>query len=233
MTRFILRRFGTSWLLIVLPLLLLMFGCDEAGTSTDGGGSGGGAVANDPSEVDFDASVPAIENALTNLPPEYAYISLFSDLFFDIFVVYVEYWDGTETYAYGTTTITVDHDGDVWTWTYIDSVSLDTIVYRIEKTSAGWVFSWTINGVLYLSGSIADDGLTGEIIFYDIDTEETVFLYQLTTIAGPYAIQVTAVSYTDGVPGDSLLIQTTNNGSSGTWAYRDVSHPVNNASGSW
>ena len=121
----------------------------------------------------------------------------------------------------------------MWIWTYTDSSTGESIEYRVESTSSGWSFTWTINGEDYVTGTISTDGLTGSVNYFNPDTGEKVFSYNFGPYSGSYALEIVATSYSSNTKVVEVVIRTSSDGSTGTWTYTDYNDGTNNDSGSW
>lgn len=226
-------RIGALLVVLVLMGAILLAGCDNAGAG--GGGGDDGGEASDPSEVEFDATYDALLGASANMEEPASTYVISAQLFYELFVGIIEAWDGQQgTYTYGEITITVTEENGVWIWTFTDTASDpdEVMVFRVEQTSSGWDFSWTINGDTYLDGSISSDGLTGDLTIYDPSTDTVLFTFEWGS-GTTYDLQFTISVYDGGDLSETLVIETTLDGSVGTWVYTNIDVPADNADGFW
>lgn len=216
----------------VLTLLLVFNGCNGNGAGSD---SGGGSDV-DPRDADFDAAYTTLENAWSSISaqnPTAGSSIIFGSLFFQVFATYIEAWDGANSYSYGSITITVMESNGLYIWTYTDTSTGDSHEYRLEWSGSVWEFSWRLNGQLYVSGTISNDGLAGTITFFDETTGDKVFEYVIGPDSGGYDLEIVAASYSGENKTDEVVVRTNIGGASGVWNYTDLYDSSNNDSGSW
>jgi len=219
-------RVGVVLITGIISAAILFSGCSSDGA--EGGGS-----TTDPRNVDFDAVYNTLNTASGNISnSSIGSYAISYNYFFTIFSAYVEEWDGSSSYTYGSVSVEVTEYNGVWIWTYTDSSTGESIEYRVESTSSGWSFTWTINGEEYVAGTISTDGLTGSVNYFDPDSGEKVFSYTFGSYSGSYALEIVATSYSSSSKVTEVVIRTSSDGSTGTWTYTDY-NGTNDGSGSW
>lgn len=147
--------------------------------------------------------------------------------------------DSPSTYVYddGEVSYTIEwtRTDSTWCWTYYDGtdISGSSTAFRICITDTGTNFSIEIRELIedyiFLDGSIAYNGSSGNVSLYDPPTEEFVVSW-LTTRSG---YTITVGYYSEGTYLSRLVMNLIGDGSSGTWEYYD---PPNNPQpdiGSW
>jgi len=220
-------RKSTALISVALAVIIIMAGCS-------GSGSEGNGSSEDPRDVDFDAVYNTINTASSNIDNLSASVyASYGSYFFTIFAAYVEEWDGASSYTYGSVTVEVTKYDGMWIWTYTDSSTGDTVEYRVESTSSGWSFTWTINGEEYVSGTISTNGLTGSVDYFDTYSDEKVFSYSFEPYSGDYDLEIKATSFSSGSVDAEVLIRTSSDGNTGTWEYNDYNASSNSDSGAW
>ncbi len=218
------KQLSGALLALIVAALLVLSGCDS--------GSGGGSdPAPSPENADFDATLDAVVGVAAGVPT-YGAIVATGQVSLGLFAAIVEGWDGSTTYTYGSETITVVSANNVWTMTYTDSATSESMIFRIEWNGSTWDISWTVNGDVLLSGTVSNDGLTGNLTFFDPATGDTEFTY-VWGAGSTFALGITGTLYTGGVASDRVVVETTLDGSTGTWVYTDLDNSLNNDSGSW
>jgi len=148
-------------------------------------------------------------------------------------------WDESQPTEYsdssGLYTVTWDQSGDTWTWTFAYSDGVDTYSTVIAVTAEvdGWSIVVTQDGVAFLDGTFNSDASSGQVtIFIDPNGEKFVAEW------GPSSLPAYDHSYTVsyyGVGGTleaQLVAHYTTDGTSGEWAYTDLTDGTGEGDGS-
>ena len=213
---------------------MLAFAVVLTGCSLDESTGGSGGSATTPRDVEFDALYETLSTASEGIEnPTVAFASYQGPFYLILFTAYIEAWDGSSSYTYGSITVTVTESDGIWTWDYTDSNSGDSMEYVIEETDSGWDFSWSMDGLTYVSGTTSRDGYTAQVDIFDVDTGFKIFSYNSEPYVGIYDLEIVSTSYTSGSADYQVLIRTDKDGLMGEWTYTDYEDTVNNDSGSW
>lgn len=227
MTKKLIKRYRGVAALILAVFVL-------AACSSDGGdgGAGGDGGPSDPSEVNFGAAQQVLSNAQTNLQELDFPISVETDVL--SFAQTVDAWDGQDgTYSEGPFTYTVSSGGGVWTWSivYDDGEVSYTASYTIEQTTAGWSFSYTLDGVVVFSGTLSNDGLTGSFAFFFSGDQ----LYELSwsPASAPYYLTFVYTVFIEGEPGTVYNASISQDGNQGEWSIDSDGDGTPETTGTW
>lgn len=137
-----------------------------------------------------------------------------------------EGWDSSlpSSYSSGGVTITWERNGDTYTWTYTYDFGGESSSIVIEVTDNGSDRDVlvTIDGNTMITGTVADDGASGNARYYPSPEDSSVSYDTVwTSAASPYDINYQVYEYTGETATALLTINTTSDGASGNWSYEE------------